>query len=342
MHWVRLLVAVLGLAALSSRAAAQVTYTVTFADPTNQFTTQEKANMAAAVQATGADWARYFQTPGPVNLRVQIELNNTFDRMTGRSGDSTYVNTVGGIDVFEQSAGSKIRTGGPTVAPADILLTMNTTYLRTNLHFEANHALRTEAIPASRTDAYMVFAHEIGHAFFMNGWRNTDGTLTTMGPSLPFQSTWDRHITKQANGDIHFTGPNAMAVYGGPVAVTGGNPNHYGNASGFGSDLVPPANPSVIQEGLMNGVVFHFQNRSGISALDLAMAKDSGLTLAPFRRVDTNPGFAQRWEHDQRYLVNPLYSVLRSVQQESARSWTNALCNESPYGWLLSPPSPHL
>ena len=287
MRWLRLLVAAAGLFVLPPRAGAQVTYSVSFADPLNQFTPQEKASMAAAVQATGADWARYFQTPGPTNLTVQIELNDTFPRMTGRAGDSWYLNTVNNIDVFEQAVASKLRTGNPTIAPADILLTMNTNYLRTNLYFEANHNSRTEAIPANRTDAYMVFAHELGHALFMNGWRNPDGTLTTMGPDRPYQSTWDRHIVRQANGQIHFLGPNAVEVYGGPVAITNGNPNHYGNESGFGSDLVPPANPSVIQEGLMNGVVFHFQNRSGISALDLAMAKDSGMALAPFRWTGT-------------------------------------------------------
>ncbi|HUR52536.1 MAG TPA: hypothetical protein VMZ71_00255 [Gemmataceae bacterium] len=292
MRWVRLFVAVLGLLAISSRAGAQVSYTVSFLDSGNNFTDSEKASMSSAVQAAGADWARYFQTPGPVNLTVQIELYNPSPRMTGRSGDSTYVNTANGINVFEQSAGSKVRTGGPTVTPADILLTMNTTYLRDNLWFEPNMTARTAQIPTNRTDAYTVMLHELGHAFYMNGWRTGEGDLTTT-----YQSTWDRHITRQANGEIHFTGPNAMEVYGGPVAVTNGNPNHYGNASGFGSNLVAGYNPGLIQETLMNGVVFWFQNRLGISALDLALAKDAGLTLAPFRWTGTSGAWmtASNW-----------------------------------------------
>src|SRR4051794_40444824 len=107
MRWVRSFVAALGLLILSSRAGAQVSYSVSFLDPNDQFTTQEKANMSAMVQAAGADWGRYFQTPGPVNLTVQIELNDSFPRMTGRSGSTAFVNTVNNIDVFEQSAGAR-------------------------------------------------------------------------------------------------------------------------------------------------------------------------------------------------------------------------------------------
>lgn len=275
--------------AISAPAAAQVSYTVTFADPNNVFTTTERANMTAAVQATGADWGRYFQTATPTTLSVRITLDNSSFGMTGKSGTTEFVRTVNNTNVFEQSAARKLRTGNSPSAPAfDIELTMNQNYLQSNLYFQSNLTARSEGIPANRTDAYSVFAHELGHAFFMNGWRNGDGSLTTPG-SPNYQSTWDQHITREANGDALFRGLNAMAVYGAPVAVTTrnlndqGNPNHYGNRTGTGSDLVPGYSPNGFVSGLMNGVVFHYQTRYAISALDLAIAKDAGLTLAPFR-----------------------------------------------------------
>lgn len=279
--------------AASAPATAQVSYNVTFYDPNNPttlpFTVQERANMTAATLATGADWGRYFQTATPTTLSVRITLDNSFPRMTGRSGTSEFVNTVNNTNVFEQSAARKLRTGNSPSAPAfDIELTVSQVYLQSNLYFEPTVTARSGAIPTNRTDAYSVFAHELGHAFFMNGWRNGDGSLTTPG-SPNYQSTWDRWITPESNGDALFRGPNAMAIYGALVAVTTrdlndqGNPNHYGNLTGTGTDLVPGYSPNGFVGGLMNGVVYHYQNRYAISALDLAIAKDAGLTLAPFR-----------------------------------------------------------
>jgi hypothetical protein len=58
----------------------------------------------------------------------------------------------------------------------------------------------------------------------------------------------------------------------GPVPITYGNPFHLGNNSPRpGSDLIPD---------LMNGVVYYYQTRYDISALDLAIAKDAGVVLA--------------------------------------------------------------
>ena len=291
----RAVVAAVCLLALSSPLAAQVNYTVTFDDPTNVFTAQERSDMTAAVRATGADWARYFQTATPVTLSVRITLDNNNPFASGRSGTSSFVNTVNNIDVYEQSAARKVRTGSlPFVPPYDIELTMNQNYLRNNLYFEPSFTARSGGIPAGRTDAYSVFTHELGHTFAFNGWRNPDGTLTTPMNPRQYQSTWDRFITVEANGDILFRGPNAMAIYGGPVPVTNGVPSHYGNAAGSGrpgSDLVP---------GLMNGVVFNFQMRYSISALDLAIAKDAGLTLAPFRWSGGSGDWATaaRWNYD--------------------------------------------
>jgi hypothetical protein len=283
----------------SASVSGQITYTVDFNDPTNAFSAAERATMTTAVQVTGADWARYFQTTTPVTLSVRISLDDTRFGASGRSGTTAFVNTVAGIDVFEQSAARKVRTGTlPFTPPYDIELTMNQNYLRNNLYFEPIQTSRTGAIPASRTDAYAVFVHEIGHAFTYNGWRNNDGTLTTGtlggGTGTPFQSTWDRFITVQPNGDILSSAPSAVAVYGGSVPVTNGNPNHIGNsvASGRpGSDLVPPPTPnSPLVEGLFNGVFFHFQTRYSISALDLAFSKDAGITLAPFRWTTAGSG----------------------------------------------------
>jgi hypothetical protein len=74
------------------------------------------------------------------------------------------------------------------------------------------------------------------------------------------------------NGDnLFFTGPAAEAVYGGPVPVTYGLPNHIGNrAPRPGPDLIPD---------LVNGVVFLHGKRYFISNLDFAVVKDVGIPV---------------------------------------------------------------
>ena len=266
---------------------AQVSYVVTFNDPNNTLTTQNKIDLTNTIKATGADWSRYLVNNAPVSLSVQLNMTTTVVGAAGGSGSSAYVNTVNNIDIYEQSAAAKLRNGSLAFQPQyDINFYLNPNYMNSQLFFEANPTQRSSAIPQNRLDAYSVFAHEFGHAFAFNGWRSSDGTLNTPANPRQYQSTYDKWMTVENNGDILFRGPNAMAIYGAPVPITNGNVAHIGNAANSGrpgSDLLPD---------LMNGVVFYYQNRYVVSALDLAIAKDAGMTLAPFRWTNTSGNWA--------------------------------------------------
>ncbi|MGC1274313.1 MAG: PEP-CTERM sorting domain-containing protein [Planctomycetaceae bacterium] len=118
-----------------------------------------------------------------------------------------------------------------------------------------------------------VMLHELGHALGFNGWRDQfNGTLpTNTDVDRQYASVFD-DLTVFDGSDFFFVGELAQAVYGGPVPLTFGNIFHLGNTLPRpGENLIPD---------LMNGVVFTDGVRYEISALDVAMLRDTGLAPA--------------------------------------------------------------
>ena len=221
--------------------------------------------ISAGVTAAAADWSSHIaNTSGAIRLQVNFTNEST---ASAGSYSTHYVGTDGAINVFEQGALAHVTNGytDPN-SPYDAVLNIGAAYLTNTLWFDPNPSQRTAAIPANRVDAQSVFLHEIGHMLVFNGFRNlTNGTLPGN-----YESTFDRSTTFDGT-NYYFNGPNATAVYGGAVPLTYGNIFHVGNASPRpGSNLIPD---------LMNGVVYYYQNRYSISALDLAMAADTGIRL---------------------------------------------------------------
>lgn len=231
-----------------------------------------------STQTAGQQWSNVLNgnpSGGDTRLQVVIKFDNTIPRATGRSLASSFVSTTtGGLNIFEQGAAGKIRTGiDPNGASSDIEFNLNTDYLTNELWF----GRPTAAVPIDKTDALSVFLHEFGHAFAFNGFRNptAPGTL----PSN-YESTFDSQ-TSFDGANFFFNGAQSNALYGGPIALTYGNIFHLGNDSTRpGSDLIPD---------LMNGVQFARGTRYNISALDLAMLEDVGIKTHSVESVPTPP-----------------------------------------------------
>ena len=221
--------------------------------------------IAAGVQAAGAAWSSHIAgTSG--TIRIQVNFDN---EPTASSASTTtqFVGTDGATSVYQQGALAAVLNGySPAGTAYDAVLNIGTSYLANTLWFDPNPAARTAPVPADRVDAESVFLHEFGHILVFNGFRNqTNGTL----PGA-YESTFDRATTFDGR-NFYFTGARAEAVYGGPVPLTYGNIFHVGNnAPRPGADLVPD---------LMNGVVYDYQTRYAISALDLAIAADVGVPI---------------------------------------------------------------
>lgn len=266
--------AAVGMAGLLAQAGAQagVSFSISIDDPAAQWTSFHSA-ITAQVQAAGDEWMALLGQPA-FNTVLQVEVRfAAVPTANGGSASVAFVGTSGGLQLWEQGAAAKLRDGTDvTGASADVVFTIGTNgYLQQELWFDPTPAnLQDDVVPGNRTDARSVFLHEFGHALGFNGWRD----WSTAQLSTSYQSTFDQYVTGGGNQPAFFNGPHAMALYGGPVPLTGGNLFHLGNsqASGLpGTDLVPD---------LMNGVVFFRGTRYSVSALDLAVLQDVGLPVA--------------------------------------------------------------
>jgi hypothetical protein len=245
-------------------AFATVMYTIEILDnPNNKFAAFHdpiKSNVLAA----GAMWSQFLV--GDATIDLQIGFSEMIQTAEGSSVTTGFVETIGGLNVFEQGAAAEVRTGiDPNNSAPDGLITIGTNYLVNLLAFDPHPEVRNDPIPAGKVDAVSVFLHEIGHVLAINGFRSgLDGSL----PPGDYESTFDVFTTFDGT-NLFFNGPKATALYGQPVPLTFGNYPHLGNAAPRpGSDLIPD---------LMNGVQLDWETRYDISPLDLDILCDVGV-----------------------------------------------------------------
>lgn len=212
-------------------------------------------------------WTRFIAGGADIEVELELDLAGKVPRAAGNSVASGFVRHDGTYAIFEQGLAFEIRTGtDPNGSEPDVRIMLNPGYLEDELWFDPEPLMRTAQVPLDRTDAVSVFAHELGHAFGFNGWWDEpNGRLPQ-----DYASTWDRSTAYDGAGH-YFIGPEASALYGGPVPITLGNNWHVGNGTGLGADLL---------DDLMNGVAFYRGTRYEVSPLDLAMLDDMGVTLA--------------------------------------------------------------
>jgi hypothetical protein len=276
---------------------AQVQFPVTFASSANGLTANEQAQIASHVQAAGNAWVRQMLISGARSIEVEIAINDAIPTGNGASITSAFV-INNGRDMFEQGATAELKSGmDPNGATVDVRFTFNTNYLRNELWFDPNPALRTDVVPSNRTDAMSVFLHEFGHTFAYNGFNDLNSGL----PQTTFWSTFDQWIIPRSNPGARnlFSGPRATAVFGSSPDLTTGNIFHWANSALLQNKVMLSTEPmsvdaSVVQHAkaneavsalideLMNGVVFVRGTRYQISALDRATLEDVGIPTKLF------------------------------------------------------------
>ena len=301
--------ALLALAAIGP-ASAGLIFDVAFNDP-GEANADYYAAIESHVLAAGALWDAGIA--GDAELEVEVSFDNTTARASGRSATSSYVSTIGSINVFEQGAAAEINNGIDPNGPApDIQFYFNTTYLADELWFDPNPFARNASIPDDKTDALSVIVHEFAHAFGFNGWRDP---FTGELPAN-YMSTFDVFAVFDG-ADFFFSGAEAVFLYGADVPLTYGNIYHVGNAAPRpGSDLIPD---------LMNGVVYDRGFRYDISALDFAMLSDAGLPIQlvavplPMTWTLVLVGFVALHRHTKR--KRPLSIPIRKYMSDL---WTEA------------------
>ncbi len=243
-------------------AEAAINFSVTFNDPNGDLTAAAGL-IESHVVAAGERWAGHLV--GDADIEVVIRTSLAIPYAEGRSLTNLFVRNNGTFNVFEQGMAAEIRTGvDPNGADPDVEIEINPGYVYDELWFDPDPYARTATVDVNRTDAMSTFLHEFGHALGYSGWIN--GTTGTY-PS-DYQSTYDERTSFDGT-NFYFNGPEAVAVYGGPVPLTFANVFHVANfAPRPGEDLILD---------LMNGLVYYRGSRYDIEPLNIAMLRDAGL-----------------------------------------------------------------
>ncbi|HEY6991563.1 MAG TPA: hypothetical protein VH369_24425, partial [Bryobacteraceae bacterium] len=269
-------------ALLGLQLKADVIYNVTIDDPDNLLAGYDDLLRSTLIEA-GNDWSKYLSIqPGTTTINIGISANTSIPRATGASSTSDLVSILpDGTRVYEQRTGGLYRTGSaPFGSQPDAIVSISPGYMKNELSFAA-------VTPSNRTDALSVFRHELGHAIGINGFLSLTSGAVPSDSVGNFESTYDQYIVFASDGTPWFTGTAAEQVYGDlfngglaapvPLTMLGGSQALYHIGNGDISTTSCPTNG--LLSDLMNGVVFCRGQRYEISELDLAILKDTGLTV---------------------------------------------------------------
>jgi hypothetical protein len=238
-----------------------------------------------AITAAALDvWGQYFNGADGAVIDVAVGIIDTGNpnAIASAGPDSFWSDgtTVNGVDLFEANTIIELREGvDPNGADFDLYITINTAFL---LSPQAFLDYTADVVPPGMIDYLSVLVHELGHGFGMTGLedRDTPGYQLFdrgIGTALPEGSGYDQWVVN-IDGLPYFTGPTAMAVYGGPVplewAVGVGSDFYHFNVLG---DLID--NGSFHLRGaLMNPFIIN-GDRETVGALELAVMRDMGLDV---------------------------------------------------------------
>jgi len=307
----RIFGSLLGLCAVVAPASAQVTFDVSFDASADVLTPTEKNNVTSHLRAAGDQWVAHLLIAGPRSIAIRVFIDN-IPTANGASATTGFIGVLDGRDTYEQGVAYELRTGiDPNDADQDANIAFGLTYLRNELWFDPDPAARTAPVPANRTDAMSVAMHEIGHVLAYNGWAD----LNTGEPPAGYWSIFDSWMIP--GQPTLFAGPAATDAWGSLPDLTIGNLMHWGNqtrepnapplqrcasqgtqwangapvprtcsapesqdapASRDADKIAPIGNGASLIDQLMNGVVFYRGTRYDISALDIGVLKDVGLT----------------------------------------------------------------
>jgi hypothetical protein len=253
-----------------------IPFRFTLDDPQHQF--DAFPALRGSLDAAGQILSRSLEGRG--SLEVRVRPDNSIPRSEGGAVAVTLVGRGPGFDVLENGPVTEARTGvDPNGAAPDIDLAFNARDYLPTTWFDPSGAARTAAVPPGKIDFISAAMHETLHALGFQGYRTIDGPGYGGFPQ-PLRSTFDALTAFGAGGDpgvLYFVGPSAVARYGGPVPLTSVGPGHPLSTQNFFHVGNPPGRPGAdLLPDLMNGMVFAFGKRYGVSELDRAMLADLG------------------------------------------------------------------
>ncbi len=201
-----------------SRVEAQYLgrYDVQVTDPSNSLGYDRQLvleNLSAALD----DWARYIPNLEKLQIEVNVTPNTRSGRFSGRAQSAVPIHW-NGMTVLEECTTNKLRTGVDSNGDKpDVLIELQPDFMRKSYWIDPHPERRTTPVPRGKIDLVTVFAHELGHAFGING------RLDRMTGSLPQDQTlseFDAHIIYPTSNQPAFRGQKTNAFYGRDLPLT--------------------------------------------------------------------------------------------------------------------------
>lgn len=237
----------------------------------------------SALQLAADTVASYLVVAAPVTIVYDVTAANTPTSQTLATATSDLVRTGSGF--YSTVVQNKIQTGVDAngAAPDGVV----------NINFGKNWGYGS-AVGASQYDFTATTMHEFVHTLGMITYANqagrntgqiwtrfdsfivTSGNAKVIGTDLRWKTAYNRNLTG-ANGGLFFSGPNAVAAYGGLVPLYTPSPW----AAGSSLNHLRDAAFSGANRKLMNAIVSLGPGIRKLSPVELGILKDLGYTVVP-------------------------------------------------------------
>ncbi|HEV8293662.1 MAG TPA: hypothetical protein VGP94_17135 [Tepidisphaeraceae bacterium] len=280
----RLLSVPIAIESLESRQLlAGVQFNFVLNDPTGQFAAQPL--LVSNLQAVSQILSQNFDGKGTIEVEVTPNRDYTGGPAMAPSGVQ-YVSSDGYFTTVEYNTVYEARTGiDPNGADPDIRMVLDPGYYFDNVAFlDPSGAARTTPIPADRQDFISATLRGLVRSMGMYGYQFTSSGAYGFGWGYYiYQWTDGSHLRStydKLRGSLStFDGPNAAALYGGPVPTTLLGPGDLRTSGGTDFyHLGMPGTP--LESDLMNGMGLKPGARYDLSPLDVAILTDVGWTKA--------------------------------------------------------------
>lgn len=227
------------------------------------------ASVKSGITSAAQIWNRYF-VQGPFNIKIELKFSDLPGSTLATGGTSFHFSGSEGAgqEIWMVDSLEEYITGAeftPSVDDTiDITITIDTpTLMSGGFYFDPLPFLRTSAVPGGKSDFISVMLHEIAHGLgFLGSVSGEPSAVEMEGPDItPFDDNVDL-----ISGERFWTGPIAVAIFGGAIPLDPGSLSHIADAGdgGFGNLMDP---------SLLDGT------RDYILPLHVAMFEDMGMPI---------------------------------------------------------------
>jgi hypothetical protein len=237
-------------------------YAVTITDPNKLV---DDAALLACTNAALEEWSAVLSGAGTLTIEVTVSVNpaNPFGTANGGSTTSVFLQKDGNLNELLYSATYALLTGThANGVPFDGHINIDPNF------FKNGWSNISQPLPANAYGITDVMAHELGHVFGFNSFKDTSTGLATQSA----ESVWDTYLKIAPGGSTTFNGPRAITAYGGPVPVTttlvnGSNAPFYSHIGNTPADKLGSID-------VMSGIGAALGTPHPVSAVDVAILGD--------------------------------------------------------------------